>query len=205
MGVNAAVAGSLPAGSYNGTVTITSAGASGSPINIPVTLTVISPQTFTASPTSLSFSYIVGLTAPPAQSFQLSSSGGAAPFSVTTPSSASWLQVSPTSGSTPATLSVSVNTQGLAAGNYTATITINSPYSPTAAAASVTVNLTVTQITVKPVAITNAASYAAGVVSPGENIVIFGHQHRAFHPHIWQSHRGRRRAEHQRRQHPRAV
>jgi uncharacterized protein (TIGR03437 family) len=69
---------------------------------------------------------------------------------------------------------VSVNTQGLAAGNYTAMITIASPNSATAAAASVTVNLTVLQITVKPVSITNAASYAAGVVSPGENIVIFG-------------------------------
>ncbi len=174
VGVNAAVAGNLPAGSYNGTVAIASAGASGSPINIPVTFNVVSPQTFTVSPTSLSFSYTIGLTTPQAQTFQISSSGGAAPFSVTTPSSASWLQVSPASGSTPATLSVSVNTQGVAAGNYTATITINSPYSPTGAAASVTVNLTVTQITVKPVAITNAASYAAGAVSPGENIVLFG-------------------------------
>ena len=88
VGLNAAVAGTLPAGPYSGTVTITSAGASGSPINIPVTLTVVSPQTFTASPTSLSFSYTVGLTAPQAQSFQISASGGAAPFSVTTPSSA---------------------------------------------------------------------------------------------------------------------
>jgi uncharacterized protein (TIGR03437 family) len=172
--LNTSIAGKLPAGSYNGTVTITSVGASGSPINIPVTLAVISPQTFTASPTSLSFSYTVGLTAPQAQSFQISSSGGSAPFSVTTPSSASWLQVSPTSGSTPAPLSVSVNTQGLAPGNYTATITITSPNSSTAAAASVTVNLIVTQITVTPLAIDNAASYAAGAVSPGENIVIFG-------------------------------
>jgi uncharacterized protein (TIGR03437 family) len=168
-----AVAGTLAAGAYNGTVTITSPGAGGSPINIPVTLNVMAALPFTVSPTTLSFSYTVGTTAPPAQSFQLSS-GGAAPFSVTTPSSATWLQVSPTSGTTPATLSVSVNTQGLAAGNYTAMITIASPNSATAAAASVTVNLTVLQITVKPVSITNAASYAAGVVSPGENIVIFG-------------------------------
>jgi uncharacterized protein (TIGR03437 family) len=168
-----AVAGTLAAGAYNGTVTITSPGAGGSPINIPVTLNVMAALPFTVSPTTLNFSYTVGTTAPPAQSFQLSS-GGAAPFSVTTPSSATWLQVSPTSGTTPATLSVSVNTQGLAAGNYTAMITIASPNSATAAAASVTVNLTVLQITVKPVSITNAASYAAGVVSPGENIVIFG-------------------------------
>jgi uncharacterized protein (TIGR03437 family) len=169
----AALASTLPAGPYSGTVTITSANASGSPISIPVALTVVPPQTFTASPTSLSFSYTVGLTVPQAQSFQISA-GGAAPFTVTTPSSAAWLQVSPTSGTTPATLSVSVNTQGLAAGNYTATITINSPYSPAAAAASVTVNLTVTAINAKLLAITNAASYAASAVSPGENIVLFG-------------------------------
>jgi uncharacterized protein (TIGR03437 family) len=169
----AALASTLPAGPYSGTVTITSANASGSPISIPVALTVVPPQTFTASPTSLSFSYTVGLTVPQAQSFQISA-GGAAPFTVTTPSSAAWLQVSPTSGTTPATLSVSVNTQGLAAGNYTATITINSPYSPGTAAASVTVNLTVTAINAKLLAITNAASYAASAVSPGENIVLFG-------------------------------
>ena len=169
----AALASTLPAGPYSGTVTITSANASGSPISIPVALTVVPPQTFTASPTSLSFSYTVGLTVPQAQSFQISA-GGAAPFTVTTPSSAAWLQVSPTSGTTPATLSVSVNTQGLAAGNYTATITINSPYSPGAAAASVTVNLTVIAINAKLLAITNAASYAASAVSPGENIVLFG-------------------------------
>jgi uncharacterized protein (TIGR03437 family) len=71
-------------------------------------------------------------------------------------------------------LSVSVNTQGLAAGNYTGTIAITSPYSPTAAAASVTVNLTVTQIVVRPAAIQNAASYATGPVSPGELIYISG-------------------------------
>jgi uncharacterized protein (TIGR03437 family) len=167
-----AVAGTLPTGSYYGTVTITSAGAAGSPINIPVTMTVVAPQTLIAVPASLSFSYIVGQTAPQAQTIQISASGGAAPFSVTTPGSATWLQVSPTSGSTPATVSVAVNTQGLAAGNYTAAITINSPNSTTAA--SVTVTFAVTQITVKPTAITNAASYAAGVVSPGENIVIWG-------------------------------
>jgi len=70
---------------------------------------------------------------------------------------------------------VSINTQGLATtNNYTATITINSPYSTGAAAASVTVNLTVLQITVKPTAITNAASYAAGAVSPGELVYISG-------------------------------
>jgi uncharacterized protein (TIGR03437 family) len=174
IGVNAAIAGSLQTATYSGTVTITSTGASGSPINIPVALTVIPTQVFAAPTTPLSFSYIIGVTTPPAQTFQLTSSGGTAPFTVTTPSSASWLQVSPTSGSTPATLQVSINTQNLAAGNYTAAINISSPDYPTGAAAIVTVNLAVTQITVTPTAITNAASYEAGVISAGENITIFG-------------------------------
>jgi uncharacterized protein (TIGR03437 family) len=173
VGVNATVAGNLQAGSYSGTVTIVSAVASGSPINIPVTFNVVPQQAFSASPTSLNFSYTIGQTAPPPQTFQISA-GGTFPFTVATPGSAGWLQVSPASGSTPATLTVSVNTQGLAAGNYTATMAINSPYSPAGAAASVTVNFTVLQITVKPVSITNAASYAPGAVSPGEMIVIFG-------------------------------
>jgi uncharacterized protein (TIGR03437 family) len=169
----AAIAGSLPPNTYSGTVTIASAGAGGSPINIPVTLNVIAQQTFTATPAALNFNYTISGAAPAAQTFQLASSGGNAPFSATIPSSASWLQVTPTSGSTPATLSVSVNTQGVAAGSYSTTIAIGSPYAP-AGAASVTVTYTVTQITVRPVAITNAASYATGVVSPGENIVIWG-------------------------------
>jgi uncharacterized protein (TIGR03437 family) len=81
--------------------------------------------------------------------------------------------VSPTSGTTPATLTASINPQGLGVGNYTGTITVSS--SSSLSPVTVTVNLTVSNIP-KPVivAIANAASGSTGAVSPGENILIFG-------------------------------
>ena len=75
--------GSLPPAAYTGTVTITGAGATGSPISIPVTFNVAQPQTLTAAPASLSFSYTIGLAAPQGQTVQLTSSGTNTPFTVT--------------------------------------------------------------------------------------------------------------------------
>ena len=171
-------AGTLPVGTYTGKVVITAAspGASGSPISIPVTLNVVTGQTLSVTPTALTFSYSLGAAAPPAQTLQVSATGVAAPFTTaitTTPSGGTWLAVSPTSGTTPATLSVSVTPTGLAAGNYTGAVTISS--SSSLSPVTVTVSLTVSAIPIPVItAIGNAASYATGGVSPGENIVIFG-------------------------------
>jgi uncharacterized protein (TIGR03437 family) len=170
-------AGTLSAGTYTGHVIITAAtppGATGSPINIPVTFTVAAAQTLTVSPSTLNFTYTQNGTAPAAQTVAVSSTGSApAPFTVTTSSSATWLQATPTSGNTPANLSVSVTTTGLTPGKYTGTVTINS--SMALQPATVTVNLTVAAPT-PPVllAVANAASYAATGLAPGENIVIGG-------------------------------
>ncbi len=167
-----ASAGSLTVGQYTGTVTIN---ASGSTQKVKVTLNVVPPQTLTVSPTSLSFSYTIGLPAPASQTVQLSASGGLAQFVTTasTKDGGTWLTVTPTSGTTPATLTVGINTTGLTAGNYTGTITIASPNTLTQPI--VTVNLTVSQIP-KPVVngVVNAATYISGGFSPGENIVLFG-------------------------------
>ncbi len=168
-------AGSLAPGSYSGTVTITSAGAGGSPLSIPVTFTVTASATLSASPASLNFSYISGTTNPAAQTVQVSSSGSNTSFTVATKTNdgAAWLAATPTSGTTPATLSVQVTPSGLAAGTYSGTVTVTSSNSLTPL--SIPVNLTVTAIPAPVInAIGNAASYAVGAVSPGENIVIFG-------------------------------
>lgn len=166
---------SLNPANYTGTVTITSTGAAGSPVSIPVTLTVASPQTVTVAPTSVNFSYVIGTTAPQSQTVQLASSGTATPFTASVSSDASWLTVTPSSGTAPATLTISVNPAGLTANNYTGKISINSTASANNPAASITVNLTV-QAVPKPnfTSVANAASYVNGPVSPGENIVIFG-------------------------------
>jgi uncharacterized protein (TIGR03437 family) len=169
-------AGTLPPATYNGTVTITSTGATGSPISVPVTLVVGTGQTITVSPSVLNFSYIIGnSTAPAQQTVSLSSSSVTTPFTTAVSSGATWLTVSPTSGTAPATLAINVNPTGLAAGNYTGTISVNSTSAVSNPAASITVNLVV-QAVPKPAAATvlSAASYVPGAVSPGENIVIFG-------------------------------
>jgi trimeric autotransporter adhesin len=168
----------LPAGTYQGVVTITSPGATGSPLTVKVTLTVTAAQTLTAAPTTLNFSYTIGATTTPAtQTVQLSSSNPPAAFtaSATTASGGTWLTVSPASGNTNGALTVGVNVTGLAAGSYTGTVAVNSPASTTQPAASITVNLTVLAVP-KPLigAIQNAASAISGALSPGENIVLYG-------------------------------
>ncbi len=166
----------LQPGTYTGTVTVTSAGATGSPQTVNVTLNVVQAQTFTATPSTLDFNYVIGTqTTLQAKTVALTSSGGTANFTATVSSSATWLVVSPTSGTTPATLTVSIQPAGLAAGNYTGTINITSPSSATTTAATITVNLTVAAVPTPVItAIQNAASAIAGPVVPGENIVLYG-------------------------------
>jgi uncharacterized protein (TIGR03437 family) len=165
----------LAPGTYNGSVTITAAGAAGSPITVGVTLTVGQAQTLTVSQSSVSFSYQTGGAAPAAQSVQVTSTPGSVSFTATAQAAfgAGWLAVSPASGTTPATISISVNTANLQAGNYAGTVTVAST---TAANAPQTINvtLTVSQIPVVITTVVNAASGTPGAVSPGEIVSLMG-------------------------------
>jgi uncharacterized protein (TIGR03437 family) len=174
---------SLAVGTYTGAVTITAAGASGSPITYAVTLNVVTPITITATPTALTFAAILNGTAPAAQSVQVAAtgSGGAtvAAFpittTVTTTSGGTWLSVTPTSGTAPGAISVSVNPVGLAAGAYTGTVTISSTNQNGATPATVTVSLVVTAAPTPVIAaVGNVASGFIGSVSPGEEVAIYG-------------------------------
>jgi uncharacterized protein (TIGR03437 family) len=165
----------LTAGSYNGSVTIASSGASGSPITIPVTFTVNSPLVLGASPASLTFAYTTGLAVPAAQNLAITSPGGSAAFTtaVAMTSGTGWLSATPTNGTAPSNVSVSVTPQNLAAGTYNGTVTITSP----SAANPVTVNVTLTVQAIPPPVssnIVNSASFAAGPIAPGEIITIGG-------------------------------
>ena len=168
----------LAVAQYTGSITIASAGASGSPIVVPVILNIVPAATLAASPASLTFSYIIGQTVPVAQNLSVTATGTTLPVNFTTqvPVSAvspAWLIVTPTTGVAPATLVISIAPATLGAGNYTGSITISS----TNAVAPITINVTLTVIQIPtPVikAIENDASYSTGAVSPGENIAIFG-------------------------------
>ncbi len=167
---------SLSPGNYQGTVTISSPGAAGSPVAIPVALTVTSAQTITVAPASLSFSYQSGGPAPAAQNLQITTAGSPLPFaaSAATVSGGNWLKLTPANGNTPGTVAVSVDPTGLAPGNYTGTVSIaaqgasNSPQ-------TVSVALAVAAVPAPSLmAVTNAASFASGPVAPGEIVTLFG-------------------------------
>ncbi|HEX3748689.1 MAG TPA: hypothetical protein VHW09_32400 [Bryobacteraceae bacterium] len=171
--------GNLPPATYTGTVTITPTG--GAAQTIGVTMTVTGTATVTATPTSVSWTYIVGSTAPTA-TIQVSAAGATAAFTAAATSTGGWLQVTPTSGNTPNTgtfnLNVSTVASALAAllpsaTPYTGTITVQGT-SPATGTTIINVSLTITAPLPVITGITNAASGATGSVAPGEIISIYG-------------------------------
>lgn len=114
----------LPPGNYSGTVTVSPTGAI--PQTVAVSLAVASGVTIGISPASLAFTQAMGGAAPAVQTISLTGVGGNVSFTATPSTSVggSWLSVTPASGTTPATLSVSVNGTGLSQGIYSGSITI---------------------------------------------------------------------------------
>ena len=157
----------LTAGTYNGTITLTTTTGT---LAIPVTLTVTGAPPITVSPTSLSFSYTAGGSTPSTQSLTVSGSGS---FTATATSNGNWLSVTPTSGTSPTTLSVSVNPAGLTAGSYSGSIAVAGAGGATGST-TISVSLAVTAPLPTITQISNAASYVSGSISPGELITIFG-------------------------------
>lgn len=80
------------------------------------------------SPTSLNFSGVAGGVAPPTQLLTLTTPGGTPTWTAT--SNPSWLGVSPGTGTTPSSLTVSVTTTGLGAGTYNGALTVTAPGTP---------------------------------------------------------------------------
>src|ERR1039458_6582287 len=115
--VYANVSGIQTAGTYNGTVTVTAAGATNSPLTIPVTFTVTANTNhLTVSPTSLSFSSQLSAPQPQqSQTVNVTSTVSGVSFSVSavTSSGGNWLSAytysSYTTGSTPQTVTVYAN------------------------------------------------------------------------------------------------
>ena len=112
----------LTAGTYTGSIQISATGASNSPVSIAVTLTIAAaPASLAIAPQALTFNYTVGGAAPAAQNISITNAGGGTLFWAAS-SGASWVVLSPASGTAPAALSVSVNPANLTAGSYSATV-----------------------------------------------------------------------------------
>jgi uncharacterized protein (TIGR03437 family) len=166
-------ANALAAGTYNGNIALTPQGG-GSTVNVPVTLTVTAPPTVSATPTTLTFSYRVGDAAPAGQTVTVSggSASSALSFGVTVSPAGQWLVATPTTGTTPGTVTVSINTTGLSAQTYTGTVTIAGT-SGALGTTTIQVSLTVTAPLPTVDRVVNAASYLAAGISPGEIITLF--------------------------------
>ena len=113
--------GILTAGSYNGNITLSATGVSS--MTVPVTFTVTAVPTISLNPTSLTYTAAQGGTNPASQTVALTNAGGVVSWTVS--DSASWMSVSPASGSSSSTLTATVDTTGLAAGTYNGTITVS--------------------------------------------------------------------------------
>jgi uncharacterized protein (TIGR03437 family) len=168
--LNSAVVATLADGTYSGTVVVTPASGSTTPLNVPVTLTVSATPEVTTAPASLAFLFETGGSNNVTQhSLALSTSGAPASFTAAAsvnPNSANvaWLSVSPASGVTPAGLAVSVSPGALPAGTYAGAITIS-----VQGAAAVTVNVTLT-VSASPLLVLSPASltftYQTGAALP---------------------------------------
>jgi uncharacterized protein (TIGR03437 family) len=169
------VAGLMP-GTYGGSITIVSAGATNTPLIVPVTLVVTrQPVPLTVSPASLTFNFQTGGATPAAQSIALSASNNIAfTAAASTGGTGTWLLVSPGTGSTPSNLSVSVNPAGLTAGTYNGEVTITSAEA-TNSPVRIPVTLTVTTIVAGNLTVVrHSASFAPVGAVPGLIVTLGG-------------------------------
>ena len=128
IGVNGNVASNLAAGVYTSEV-IFSPGNGQSPVTVPVTLTIVQPSTNSLAnlPGALNFVLKLNGGNPASQIIQVADAGtGTVNWAtrVTTSDGGNWLRISPTSGTTPTTATVSINASslpgaGAIAGTYT--------------------------------------------------------------------------------------
>ncbi len=156
--VSVSIAG-LAAGVYTGHATISTSGPPASTNTLTVTLTLTSPSpALSVTPALLSFSATAGAANPASSRLAIASTnGGTLPFTAT--SNQSWLTVSPSSGTTPASERVRVSTTGLSAGTYIGQLMITPSGPGSAAAVPVPVTLTVNPVV--------SAGYAiSGTLSP---------------------------------------
>jgi surface antigen len=163
MSVSISAAGLAP-GTYNGTITFTAAGATGSPKTVGVTLTVTQGPALGTSPATLTFSANQG-TSPANQTFTVTNTGGGT-LAWSASASASWLSATPASGSlgagTSASPAVSVSTAGLAPGTYNGSIQVTAA-GATGSPRTVAVTLNVTSTLFAAPVLGSPANGATGV------------------------------------------
>ncbi len=148
-----------------------------SQVTVTVTLNVAAPPpVLVTSSKQLQFQYMIGGATPSSQTVQITSSSTA--LSATVSSNAAWLLVSPPTGTTPFSLTASVNPANLAVGTYNGQITVATVTNPlnSVPTSTQTIGITLTVVADDRPRITsvmNGASFKPGI-APGAWITITG-------------------------------
>ena len=154
----------LAAGTYYGYVLVKGVGSPDTSLQVPVSITVGATPQLTVNPNSLTFNYQTGGALPVAQSFAVA---GNSPVNFTVASPGSWLQLSPLSGTTPASVMVTANPAGLAPGTYGGTINVTASGSITPVPVAVTLTITAPpQLTIAPAQLTFAVPVNGAAPAP---------------------------------------
>jgi len=162
----------MSAGVYSATITIAAAGAINTPRTLAVSLTITETEapTIAIGPASLSFNAVAGQANPANKTLEIWNSGtGTLDWSVS--DGAAWLALAPASGSSSGEqdeVTVSVNTAGMSAGDYSATINILAA-GATNTPRTLAVSLTITETEAPAIAIGPASlsfNAVAGQANP---------------------------------------
>ncbi|MFN7921291.1 MAG: hypothetical protein U0Q16_14415 [Bryobacteraceae bacterium] len=168
--------GSLAPGTYSGLVNITpSSGAAPAPVQVTLTVTGAppGPPRLTVNPQAFTFDYQVGGATPAAQLGTIQSTGTAINFTIA--SNATWLSGVASQATTPASLRVAVNPQGLAPGNYSGSLAITpSSGDPVTVTATLRVTSATSPNGPSVSSVVNAASQLAVGLAPGTLVTIYG-------------------------------
>jgi uncharacterized protein (TIGR03437 family) len=162
-------AAALTQGTYNATLSFTSPSGNA---QVPIALTITPPPVIVSQPSALVILGNFGATAATSLTVQLTSTDANLPF--TAASNSTWLTFSASDTSTPATLTVSANPAGLAAGTYQGSIVVtmpgaaNSPY-------SIPVRFVVVTSALLPrqTAVDNSASFEPATATPNAILSLF--------------------------------
>ena len=170
--------GSLPAGTYEGRITVAPTDGITPSQVVSVRLIVSAAVSLTLSMNTLNFSAQGGGTQPPPQSFSITASDNVTPvpFQITTstqqiPTWLTTLTTSATGNVTPAQVSVMIDPSGLSAGNYVGTVTVVASGIANASTMLLTVNLTVTQQAYAALPARLTFTQVAGATAPGPQSV----------------------------------
>jgi hypothetical protein len=151
----------LAPGTYNGTIAVSGPGALNSP-TVTVSLSVPStPATLVVDTNNVAFTAIVGKGNPAGKGIQITN-GGSGSVNWTAAVNQAWLIATPPSGTAPSSVSVTVDTAGLAAGTYNGAITIS--------AAGVANSPQVINVSLAMISVDNAGLLTAAVLINGSNV-----------------------------------